>query len=148
MNRKKAYTILGISLTAFAVWGAFRIRKNRQDKRAVNFMGKLEILCDPTGKSLDISNAFDINYWKGKGGLLSTAVAKSKAADIENAFGFFNDNEEEIYAVFRSLTNKAQVSQVSAEFYSAYKVNLIDRLRNRLSDGELKVVTDIVNRLT
>lgn len=69
--------------------------------------------------------------------LLNTPTAKIKAKSIEDSFGFFNDDEEQIYAVFRSLTDKGQVSQIAYEYANLFNSDLLGDLFEYLGKNEL-----------
>lgn len=80
--------------------------------------------------------------------LLSDKDAKEKATKIRKSFGFFNDDEPIIYGVFRSLTDKIQVSQL-AFWYAEITdgADLAQELNNFLNKKELKQIYDIIQEL-
>lgn len=90
------------------------------------------------------------NTWKtGKKGtlLLKVEQAKNFAAQIANAWGIFNDDEQAVFNVFRQLKSVAQVSEV-ADFYQLQTgKDLYGDLYHRLSDSELGTINKIVSKL-
>jgi hypothetical protein len=86
--------------------------------------------------------------------LYTPAAAKAQAGIIYNAWGKVNDDEQAIYAVFRRLISRAQLSQVVDAYATYYHQDLLTRIKNPwyiLDDGfdtdELKEIYTIVNKL-
>lgn len=79
--------------------------------------------------------------------------AVALAAQIYNAIGWVNDNEEAVKAVFRSLPSRAAASFVVYAFGNVYGADLLSWLRggswpqDRLSDEDVFEITQFVNRL-
>jgi hypothetical protein len=95
------------------------------------------------------SEYFKPSFWKQfpQTVLLNEIEAVNKADDIYQAWGLFNDDEEEIYGVFRSLTNKAQVSQLADQYQKAYKTDLAGAIIDKLNDNEAQKVFQITDAL-
>jgi hypothetical protein len=98
------------------------------------------------------------DYWRPSyykqivGGLKATiftvASADKLAKQIKDAQGFFNDNEEQIFAAFRFCKYKTQVSFLSERFAILYKQDLYTWLRDSvLSKSELSTVLNITSKL-
>lgn len=87
-----------------------------------------------------------------KKGLKTTYITSTQAAKyaklIFDSFGVINDNEEQIYAVFRSLKNWVQLSEVAFIYRAVYKVDLAYEVKARLSDEEFNNVAKIVAKYT
>lgn len=95
------------------------------------------------------------NYWNFNeflstmpaGGLLLT---QSYAANLVNqlwdATGYFNDDEEAIYGVFRSLKTKSQVAALAKKFYELKGQDLYSYLKNYLNDSEMLTLSGIVDQ--
>lgn len=152
--RKATLKIIGVVSTLGLMASIYLvIEHRRKDKLAVALIRELNKLLNPNASGLMSEEAFDIHYAeeaakKVKGILLIKADAASRyAKDINNAFGLLQDDEDRIYSVFRSLKDKVQVSQVAKAYQSDYKVNLIDKLRAKLSNSEVAEVLKIVNAL-
>ena len=86
--------------------------------------------------------------------LITQAGATKVAKMINDAWGIINDNEQQIYAAFRMLKNKLQVSQVVEKYALLYKQDLLTRLKtpwyyaaDGLDDKEFAEVAKIVNAL-
>lgn len=82
------------------------------------------------------------------------SYAEQYAKDIYNAFGFFNDDEDKIYTVFRAMRSQVHLSQVVYYFNKNYKMDLLRRLQTPwyyMKDGldpkEFAIVASMVNKL-
>lgn len=97
------------------------------------------------------------NFYKdGPSGtlLLTSAAAEKLSKQIYDAIGLFDDDEEAVIAVFKSLRTQSQASFLSEKFAQLYKADLLSWLRgsgiwpkDRLSDADVKQITDYVNKL-
>lgn len=67
---------------------------------------------------------------------LQDAEARSYADKIENAWGKLNDDEDAIYAVFRSLKDNYALSQVASVYEALKYGNLLNVLEDKLSTDE------------
>ncbi len=133
------------------------IRKRRKDNLASQLFGEISKIINPATKGLVAENAFDIHYLdkvlssvSGKVLTLKPAVASRFATRIHNAWGAWyqgGDDEAKVYAVFRELQDKVQVSQVAQAYQKRYGENLIDKLHDRFTSTEVKKVLDIVKPL-
>jgi hypothetical protein len=148
---KIAAGIAGMFLIG-SVWVSVRSRK--QDHNAALFFSELERSIAPASVGLVETDAFKISYWQDLSKtlkksylMLKMAAADGFAGDINDSWGFFNDDEEKIYGVFRALKDHVQVSQVSDRYFKKKKINLIDDLRSRLSKGEVSEVLKIVGKM-
>lgn len=70
--------------------------------------------------------------------LLTTAKADEKAEQIYDAMGFFNDDEEEVYGVFRSLKTQSQIAWVAKRFFIQYGQDLYSFLDEYFNDEEMQ----------
>tara|TARA_R110002096_G_scaffold407290_12_gene605825 strand:+ start:2302 stop:2793 length:492 start_codon:yes stop_codon:yes gene_type:complete len=138
-----------------AVYG--NVRRRKRDKVASELLREVSKIVKPTTEGLLSENAFDIHFVdevlkKVKGKVLTlNKNAASKFADrIHDAWGAWyegGDDETKVYAVFRELKDKVQVSQVAKAYQEAYAENLIDKLNDRFGDSEVKTVLDIIKPL-
>jgi hypothetical protein len=79
--------------------------------------------------------------------LLTQATAKSDVEKLWDATGVFNDDEEAIYGVFRSLKYKSQVSYLAYWFNAIKGKDLYQFIRSYLNDSELNVVLQITQKM-
>lgn len=86
--------------------------------------------------------------------LMTNATAEARAKQIYDAFGFFNDDEDKIYAVFRLLKSKAQLSQLCDAYSRLYKQDLLRRLqtpwhyaKDGLTAAEFAIIAGMVQKL-
>ena len=95
------------------------------------------------------------NYWNFNefldtmpaGGLLLTQTyAANLVNQLWDATGFFNDDEEAIYGVFRSLKTKSQVAALSKKFYELKGQDLYSYLKNYLNDSEMLTLSSIIDQ--
>lgn len=128
--------------------------KTKEDKEAEKIAGETKVkvsvqLAKQFNNVIDFknSNLWDVNLWKKQSTstMLTSASAKLIAKNIKNAFGFLNDNEEQIYAAFRTMKNKYNVSQVSDAYRILFNEDLAGSLVEKLNDYELSNIWDIVN---
>lgn len=138
----------GLCASLYVVWDT-----RRKDKLTALLIEELNKLFSPTTTGLSAEEAFDVYYAeelskKIKGiVLIKPDVAARYAKDIYDSWGIIDDDEDKVYGVFRNLKDKVQVSQVARAYKDAYKVNLIDKLRAKLTDNETNQVLKIVNAL-
>lgn len=102
-------------------------------------------------------NPWSPEFWKygppGQTRILTTDHADKLATGLHNAFGLLNDDEDGIYAIFKSLPTQSCVSFLAGRFYLKYGKDLYSWLRggswnqpgfDHLSDAELNRVNRIV----
>ena len=117
--------------------------------------GIIESKADKEKRLLNEKNAtstkspFNPNYYKTIPGatLLLKAVAVEYAEQIYDAVGHLYDDETAIYAVFRKLKAKTQVSWLADVFFQEYGEDLYNYLADSLNDDEMDVINRIVNGL-
>ena len=150
--RLKIAGIMVGSLLAGSVY--LTIRRKRRDKKASAFLVALKQEIKPATAGILASDAFDIDYKedvvkkvKASSRVLTLSAANSYAKQIHDAWGFWDDDEDAIKSVFRSLKDQVQVSQVAKAYYDKYKINLIDEFNSRLSESEVKEIIEIVKEL-
>jgi len=93
-----------------------------------------------------INSPFNPNFYKNKLGasLITKAQAEQYADQIYDAVGYFTDDESTIYAVFRQLKAKTQVSWLAENFYRLYGEDLYNFLLDSLNETEMTTVNQIV----
>lgn len=103
---------------------------------------------------LDKENYFDPAYYEERHKLytvLSLAdQGEAYAKKLYNAKGIFNDNEADVYGVFRALQSKTQVSLVARAFFRLYGQDLKNYLQPStgfLSSSEWNEVVNICSKL-
>lgn len=102
---------------------------------------------------IEESGYFDVNLHKSYPDykLLPAKDAIQKAKDLRAGIrplliltGGLGTNEAKIYGVFRSLTNKIQVSQIANEYLKKYNRDLLADLQSDLTKAELQTVFSII----
>ena len=148
INTEEAKAIAILLLVVFAL-----ILLTKASKGIGKFLNKItggESEEEKANKQFGQNSMWNPNTWKKavKGTLLlKREQAKKFAADIANAWGIFNDDEEAIYNVFRQLKTKAQVSEV-ADFYQLKTgSDLYGDLYSKLSDSELSTINSMLVNL-
>lgn len=68
-----------------------------------------------------------------------------KAQKIHDAWGTFNDDEEAVYAAFRSLRYQTQVASIVDAYKKLYNQDLLTTLKSKLSDSEFSQVVNIID---
>lgn len=107
-------------------------KKLKEQESKFNIWAGLENISKTAGKGAKIQ-------------VLTKAGAEFNAKQINSAFGVFNDNEEKIFAVFRSLRYKSQVASIVSAYRTLYKVDLLTTLRSKLSANELNTIINIID---
>lgn len=77
--------------------------------------------------------------------LLKSVEADQLARNIENAWGIFNDDEEQVYAQFRAIRFQSQVSSIVDAYKKLYNADLQNTLKSNLSSSEFAVITNIIS---
>lgn len=77
--------------------------------------------------------------------LLKIVEADQLARNIENAWGTFNDDEEQVYAQFRAIRFQSQVSSIVDAYKKLYNADLQNTLKSNLSSSEFAVITNIIS---
>ena len=146
-----------VGLISFLGLGlSIHVANNRKKKNALAkvFMRKLTELLEPGTAGLLSEEAFDIYYAErilrnaNRSVLVLHAQAAAKyAEEIHSAWAWYGDDENKVYAVFRKLKDKIQVSQVAKAYQDLYQENLIDKLYDKLWESEIQRVLSIVKVL-
>jgi len=133
--------LLGYLLVLRPLLMKFGIIESKEDKQR-----------DKTAKTLgtSISSPFSPSYYKTIPGamLLTRSSADRLAKELNNAIGFFTDDENAVYGVLRQLKAKTQLSYLSDVFFQNYKMDLYQLLQRNLSDSEIDVVNSIAANLS
>jgi hypothetical protein len=79
--------------------------------------------------------------------ILTQAAADKYGKLIYDAMGIFNDDEAQVYGVFRAMKNKCQVSYLADRFYITYKKDLLSFLKDYFNTSEMAAVYNIINKL-
>jgi len=95
------------------------------------------------------------NYWnyndflaKAPGGhaLLTQSGAAAYVDDLWNATGYFNDDEEKIYGVFRAMRTQSQIAALAKRFNQLKSKDLYGYLKDYLNETELLTVKRIIDQ--
>lgn len=116
---------------------------------------KTGLIQSQEGKENDLAETkfegWNPKYWKQisdkkiKATFIKAAGAELLAKQINDAWRFLNDDEDEVYAAFRQLKTQVQLSQVSYYFSLLYNKDLYNFLKDLLSDAEFNNVVKIIN---
>lgn len=94
------------------------------------------------------SNAWDVNFPTSPGALIfNQTEANEIVSIIYNAWGFFDDDEEAVYAAIKKIRSKHQVSRIARAYSQKYNADLLEVLKDKLSTSELAVVMNHVLQL-
>jgi hypothetical protein len=78
--------------------------------------------------------------------LLTMAGAAAYVDDLWDATGYFNDDEDKIYGVFRAMKTKSQVAALAKRFNQLKSKDLYSYLDEYLNDEELLKVKAIIDQ--
>lgn len=145
------YVILGIVvIVSIKVLGLFdRLLEMLGLKKSEDTQKLDEAATDP-------GSWWNPTFWKsGPPGtlILKMETARQYAKRIYNAMGIFDDNEEEVKAVFRNMQTQSQASFLCDVFQQEYNIDCLNFLRggmwpkDRLSDADVNEITNYVNNL-
>lgn len=156
-DKKKALDITAVVALGIGVFLAYKLVK-----KILDFLG---VTKSPETAGLDAAatdpNSFwNPNYWqtvKPAGAYYTYTFTYDQAAELAkslyDAFGMFNDNEEQAINVFKQCHTKANASYICYVFQSIYGEDCLTFLRggwwpqDRLSDTDVWTITNYVNNL-
>jgi hypothetical protein len=78
--------------------------------------------------------------------LLTQGGAAAYVEDLWNATGYFNDDEQQIYGVFRAMKTQSQVAALAKRFNELKSQDLYSYLKNYLNEEELLTVKKIIDQ--
>lgn len=76
--------------------------------------------------------------------LLTVNTMNNYAKRIYDGKGIFNDDEDQVFSVFRAISTKSQLSQFAGHFSDFYKKDLWNYLNSFLNTQELSIITNMV----
>lgn len=93
-----------------------------------------------------MKQAFDPNWYKtiGKHCNFTDQAAKQFAQQVYDSNGWFNDDEEQLYDVFRNCRSKAHVSKVARFFSMEHKKDLFQYIVSFTSTRERATIDGIM----
>lgn len=155
--------IVGLQITAGTVGliligtTYITLRNRKRDGISKSLLAKLNTKLNPITKGLSNEAALDVNYADKVLNAIPASIVVLKgstatryANEIHKAFRPWyrgGDLEENVYAIFRNLKDKVQVSQVAKAYQREHKLNLRDQLKDRFDKDEIKTVLRIIERL-
>lgn len=101
-------------------------------------------------KVIELANSdyFNPNYHEGKNfKKLSDTEIKQAVLRLRRAMRGIGTGESQIYAVFKTLDSKLQISQLSKGFYNEYKKDLLTEIQDELREKEQAILMDIITEL-
>jgi len=78
---------------------------------------------------------------------LGDPVAGEYADNLRKAVRGWGTNEEVIYSIFGRLKNKANISEISAQYYLKYRRDLLVDLLDDLNNKEQAILFNIIQKL-
>jgi hypothetical protein len=101
-------------------------------------------------QALESSNYWNYNDFlaKAPGGhaLLTQAGAAAYVEDLWDATGYFNDDEEKIFGVFRAMRTQSQIAALAKRFNQLKNKDLYGYLKDYLNETELLTVKKIIDQ--
>ncbi len=154
MNERTAKIALGTTVVVLGGLGLWKWRNAQRDQKASTIFTRLQQLLDDASGQLQWEKAFDVGYPRTLPKrsnqsllVLKPQVALRYANKIHSAWGSWyqgGDDEAKVYGVFRSLTDKVQISQVSKAYQGTYGKHLIEVIKQRFSQDEIKMLLQII----
>lgn len=95
---------------------------------------------------VSLNEVLDPQFYKGVQAidLLPRSTIETLAHQIEDAWGYFNDDEAEITDAFRSVGTLSQASQIGEAYSRLFGKDLYTDLLHKLSNSELTEIWDIL----
>jgi hypothetical protein len=99
-------------------------------------------------------NLENANYWDynnflksiPKGTLLLTSGgATAYANDIYDSKGVFNDDEDQVFSVFRAMKTQSQVAALAKRFNQVYSKDLYTFIKGFLNDEEMLTIKKLLD---
>lgn len=92
---------------------------------------------------------FSPRYWTKitNAKILTKAAAEQLADRINNAIGFFWDDDNEVYGALRTLQFKTQLSFLADVFNQRHKTDLYQLLNRNMADNEMDIINGIASSL-
>ena len=101
-----------------------------------------------TLKKLQGMEAFNPTYYQNTQLTITHQNAKIKADELEDAFGFWNDDEEGVYRSLQSVKSADDMSLISKYYGLRHESSLVDDMSYHLGDeDEAKRMWSIVKHL-
>lgn len=102
-----------------------------------------------TLKKIQGLQAFNPNFYQNARLTISHNAAKVKADEINDAFGVFNDDEEQVYRVLSSVSNPHDMSLIAKYYSLRHGSSMVDDMSYYLDDeNEAKRMWEITKRLS
>lgn len=118
--------------------GIFENKTATEKKADAEFKKKIDQIKDD-------QSIWTVDFWKNyPTKQLPDSYAKSYANNIDDAFGFFDDDEAKIFGTFRSIKYQTNVSQIADAYNILFKRNLHADLIDYLSENEMNELYGIV----
>lgn len=97
-------------------------------------------------KQMTLSDAFKPTFWKEFPAiyLMPMSRAQTLARQVEQSWGYFNDDEAQIVDALRQASSQVQISQIAGAYSQLFKEDLLSTLKGGLSDSEMKQIWDIL----
>jgi hypothetical protein len=125
---------------------------------AVIFWKSIKIFLDKIMSSVGLTNAdisgysedkspWDIDLWRTTGYSLSEGELNTIADQINDSYGYFNDDEDAVYSAFNKLKTKGDLSKLNDIFTNKYQKDILMFLNSFMNTQELQPVVEKVNNL-
>lgn len=120
-------------------------------------MQKIGVLptAESTAAAQNLQQLESANYWDynkflstlpAGAALLTMSGAAAYVDDLWNATGYFNDDEQKIYGVFRAMKTQSQVAALAKRFNQLKAKDLYGYLSEYLNESELLKVKAIIDQ--
>ena len=109
---------------------------------------------DEKNEAKALENLESSNYWEYNKFLLSVPAgaalltqggAAAYAADIYDAKGIFNDDEDKVYSVFRAMKTQSQVAALAKRFNQIYSKDLYNYIKGFFNEDEMLVLKKLLD---
>jgi uncharacterized Fe-S radical SAM superfamily protein PflX len=141
---------------AAGVTSALILNRKRKEATVPVLIAALKDTTGKYGDARDLtgSNGFNPNYAATSNSpKLDNATYTQAAKDIQNALSRFGvvaglgTNSTQIFTAIGKAVNQAQLSQITAQYNSAFKSDLLTDLKKDMSSGDYQKLSDQISKL-
>lgn len=77
--------------------------------------------------------------------IVSYSELVKMAEEVKNSYGYFHDDNEKLYNVFRTIQTQFQLSLLAYTFKEKYKKDMLAYMQSFMSESEMAGIYDIIN---
>jgi hypothetical protein len=140
--------IIGLTVLGVAAFGYFVIYRGIVRPQLCRFnVMNCETKEQKLARKIARFEGFQISFFDPTKITVDAMTAKTLADQVQKAWGFFNDNEEQLYGALKRVSTKRNLAAVSYEYQIRHGVSLPDDINRRTNYAEKMRIYDIISKL-